>query len=241
MVKTGSNHVYLDLRHMGKDFVKSRFPRIYSTCLQYDIDITDDLIPVSPAAHYIMGGVKTNLDGETNIRGLYAAGEVACTGVHGANRLASNSLLEGLVFGARAGIAALKTPILPGGLPLYDVDSSSIKDSEEIKRLLRKIMWEKAGIIRCAESLKDAWRRLFPFKDITERNYLTRHELELKNMITVAAIIVKAALARKGSVGAHYRSDYKERGERWQQHISWDRSSFKFEQGEPLPTVKHRR
>jgi L-aspartate oxidase len=238
MVKTGSNHVYLDLRHMGKDFVKSRFPRIYSTCLQYDIDITEDLIPVSPAAHYIMGGVKTNLDGETNIRGLYAAGEVACTGVHGANRLASNSLLEGLVFGARAGIAALKTPVLPGGLPHYDVDSSSIKDSEEIKRLLRKIMWEKAGIIRCAESLKEAWRRLFPFKDITERNYLTRHELELKNMITVAAIIVKAALTRKGSAGAHYRSDYKERGERWQQHIRWDRSSFKFEQGDPARLMK---
>lgn len=240
MVKTGSRHVYLDLRHMGKKLVKSRFPRIYATCLQYDIDITEDLIPVSPAAHYIMGGVKTNLSGETNIRGLYAAGEVACTGVHGANRLASNSLLEGLVYGARAGIAALKTNILPGGLPRYDLESSSIKDSEEIKMLLRKIMWERAGIIRCADSLKDAWSRLFPFKGITEGNYLTRHELELKNMITVASLIVKAALTRKGSVGAHYRSDYKERGEGWQQHMGWNRNSFKFEQGEPLPTAKHR-
>jgi L-aspartate oxidase len=98
MVKTASNHVYLDLRHMDKIFTKNRFPKIYSTCLQYDIDITEDLIPVSPAAHYIMGGVKTNLDGESNIAGLYAAGEVACTGVHGANRLASNSLLRACLW-----------------------------------------------------------------------------------------------------------------------------------------------
>ncbi len=108
MVKTESNHVFLDLRHMGKKFVKKRFPKIHETCLQYDIDITEDLIPVSPAAHYIMGGIKTNRDGETNIKGLYAAGEVACTGVHGANRLASNSLLEGLVYGARTGRAAVE-------------------------------------------------------------------------------------------------------------------------------------
>ncbi len=238
MVKTGSNHVYLDLRHMGKDFVKGRFPRIYATCLQYDIDISEDLIPVSPAAHYIMGGVKTNLEGETNIRGLYAAGEVACTGVHGANRLASNSLLEGLVFGARAGLAALRTNIRPGGRPHYEVESSSVRDSEAIKRLLRKIMWEKAGIIRCAESLGEAWRRLSPFWDITERNFATRHEQELKNMITVGSIIVKAASARKGSVGAHYRSDCKERGDRWREHIKWDRNSVKFGKGDPAAVVK---
>lgn len=240
MVKTGSNHVLLDLRHMGKDFVKGRFPRIYATCLQYDIDITEDLIPVSPAAHYMMGGVKTNLDGETNIRGLYAAGEVACTGVHGANRLASNSLLEGLVFGARAGLAALKTNVRSGDLPLPDLDSATIKDTEEIKRLLRKIMWEKAGIIRCEESLKTAWRNLAPFREITERHYLTRRELELKNMITVAAIIVEAALAREGSVGAHYRSDRKERGEGWQGHITWDRKSDAFGKSDAAPVVKNR-
>jgi L-aspartate oxidase len=233
MVRTDSNHVFLDLRHMGKDFVKGRFPRIYATCLQYDIDITEDLIPVSPAAHYMMGGVKTNLEGETNIRGLYAAGEVACTGVHGANRLASNSLLEGLVFGARAGVAALRTNVRAGDLPLSDLESATIKDAEEIKRLLRKLMWERAGIIRCEESLKTAWRNLVPFKDITERHYLTRRELELKNMITVAAIIVEAALTREGSVGAHYRSDHKERGEEWRQHIKWDRNSITFGKKDP--------
>jgi L-aspartate oxidase len=187
-----------------------------------DIDITEDLIPVSPSAHYMMGGIRTNLDGETNIKGLYAAGEVTCTGVHGANRLASNSLLEGLVFGARSGRAALRTEISPVRKAKYQLDASSIKDSNEIRRTLRKLMWERAGIIRCAESLGMANERLLSWKEITERKYLSRNELELKNMITVANIIVKAALMRKSSIGAHFRSDYadyKGIDEEWKQHI----------------------
>ena len=226
MVKTGSNHVYLDLRHMGKDFVKKRFPSIHATCLQYDVDITEDLIPVSPAAHYIMGGVRTSLEGATNIRGLYAAGEVACTGVHGANRLASNSLLEGLVFGARAGKAARAATIIPDRTASFNAEASSVPDSVEVKRVLRKVMWEKAGIIRCSKSLSQARKRLTSFRDITAGNYMTRHELELKNMITVAGIITEAALNRKGSVGAHYRSDFKDRGQDWQQHYIWNKDSF---------------
>jgi L-aspartate oxidase len=232
MVKTNSRHVYLDLRHLGKDFVKKRFPGIYATCLRYDVDITEDLIPVSPAAHYIMGGVKTNLDGETNIRGLYAAGEVACTGVHGANRLASNSLLEGLVYGARAGIAASRTRIVPergaAGSTEMEKTGSSIPDSDEIKRILRKVMWEKVGIIRCARSLDEAMLVLKTYNEIVGKEYLKRHELELKNMLTVARLIVEASLRRKGSVGAHYRSDFKDPGDRWQQHIMLDQSSFSF-------------
>ena len=160
MVKTGSNHVYLDLRHMGKEYVTKRFPRIYATCLRYGIDITEDLVPVSPAAHYFMGGVKTTLDGETNIRGLYAAGEVACTGVHGANRLASNSLLEGLVFGARAGAAALKSSVTPREAAGYEPRADTIEGCEAIRSSLRTMMWEKAGIIRCASSLSEAKERL---------------------------------------------------------------------------------
>jgi L-aspartate oxidase len=238
MVKTKSNHVYLDLRHMGKDFVKNRFPRIYATCLQYDIDITEDPIPVSPAAHYIMGGVKTNLEGETNISGLYAAGEVACTGVHGANRLASNSLLEGLVFGARAGKAALESSVIPETPASFNPKASSIRDAVEIKRVLRKVMWEKTGIIRCAKSLKEAKKKLSTFRKITEGSNLTRQELELKNMLTVADIIIEAAMKRKGSVGAHYRSDYKDRGENWQLHQKWDRNSFSFEPGSLEPANK---
>jgi L-aspartate oxidase len=226
MVKTRSSHVSLDLRHMGKEFVKNRFPRIYSTCLRYDIDITEDLIPVSPAAHYIMGGVKTDLEGETNIKGLYAAGEVACTGVHGANRLASNSLLEGLVFGARAGKAATRKPVAPEKASAPDQKSTAISEIDAVKRNLRKLMWEKVGIIRCASSLTEAKRRLATLSEITKNTYSKRSELELKNMIVVSAVIVEAALARKGSVGAHYRSDYKDRGEGWQKHITWDKDSL---------------
>lgn len=229
MIKTGSNHVYLDLRHLEKSFVKKRFPKIYATCLQYDIDISEDLIPVSPAAHYIMGGVKTNLNGETNLRGLYAAGEVACTGVHGANRLASNSLLEGLVFGARTGKAALESPVVPNTDSLCSPEPySSVAACIEVRRTLRKLMWERAGIIRCAESLGEAMERILTWKEITELQYATRQELELKNMITVGGIIIHAALSRKGSVGAHYRSDFRERGEEWQQHIAWDRENLRF-------------
>ncbi len=228
MVKTDSNHVYLDVRHMGKEFVKKRFPRIHATCLLYGIDITEDLIPVSPAAHYFMGGVKTNLDGETNIRGLYAAGEVACTGVHGANRLASNSLLEGLVFGARAGKAALRSAVIPDETVDYHLTPNVVEETESIRTALRKVMWEKAGIIRCAVSLNEAKKRLYTWKKITEGNFLTRAELELKNMITISGLIVEAALSREGSVGAHYRSDHKEKGKDWQSHRRWDRDTFKF-------------
>jgi L-aspartate oxidase len=106
MERTSAGHVWLDMRHLDHAFVRDRFPKIFNTCLLYNVDITRDLIPVSPAAHYAMGGVRTDTFGKTSVVGLYAAGEVACTGVHGANRLASNSLLEGLVFGARAGVAA---------------------------------------------------------------------------------------------------------------------------------------
>lgn len=230
MVRTNSRHVYLDLRHLGKDFLKKRFPGIYATCLRYDVDITEDLVPVSPAAHYIMGGVRTNLDGETNIRGLYAAGEVACTGVHGANRLASNSLLEGLVYGARAGRAASRTSVVPAGCDAIRAETgepaSSIPESDEIKRILRKVMWEKVGIIRCAKSLDEAVLMLKEYSNITGKTYLRRHELELKNMLTVARLIIEASVRRQGSVGAHYRSDFKDRGNNWQEHTLLDRTSF---------------
>ncbi len=226
MVKTNARHVYLDLTHLDKDFVKRRFPRIYSTCLQFDIDITEDLIPVSPAAHYFMGGVKTDLQGQTTVEGLFAAGEAACTGVHGANRLASNSLLEGLVYGARAGRAAVKYGAQNTeaqrhrGTEAQSTEHRAQKfDIEKIRSSLRRIMWDKAGIIRCKDSLMQAkeWLRQWDF--ILKEGFFGRKELELKNMLTVANLIVASALLREGSIGAHYRSDFKERGDGWQRHI----------------------
>ncbi|MEW6675325.1 MAG: L-aspartate oxidase [Nitrospirota bacterium] len=227
MVKTKSNHVYLDMTHLEKEFVKKRFPRIYSTCLQYNIDITEEPVPVSPAAHYMMGGVKTDINGATNIKGLYAAGEVACTGVHGANRLASNSLLEGLVYGARAGKTACEShfdikELLSieedlGYAPAYHF----IPEHDEIRMTLRKFMWEKVGIIRCGDSLEDTRKKLTEWSFILDKVFYTRRELELKNMLTCAMVITEAAILRKGSVGAHYRSDFPQRGEEWQKHITW--------------------
>lgn len=223
MVKTGSSHVYLDLRHMNPDFVRKRFPGIYTTCLGYSIDITKDLIPVSPAAHYIMGGVKTDLNGRTNIRRLYAAGEVACTGVHGANRLASNSLLEGLVYGARTGMEAAKrikvkfrNKVKERHFRFNKINSERLKN---IRSDLKRLMWEKVGVIRCGKSLDEAMNKLKEWKEFTEWDYLTREESELKNMLTVAEIITLSSLQRKGSVGAHYRTDFKERDDNWQRHI----------------------
>ena len=227
MVRTESNHVYLDMTHLGKDFVKKRFPKIYSTCLQYNIDIIENLIPVSPAAHYMMGGVKTDLNCTTSIKKLYAAGEVACTGVHGANRLASNSLLEGLVYGARAGRAARESAVNLKELQLkaqyatqYSPAYHSIPEHDEIRMTLRKLMWERVGIIRCGGSLEDARKKLAEWSFILDKAFYTRRELELKNMLTVSMIITEAANMRKGSVGAHYRTDFKEKGENWQRHIA---------------------
>jgi len=224
MVKTMSSNVYLDLTHLDAEFIKKRFPRIYATCLRYDLNITRDLVPVSPAAHYMMGGVKTDLDGITNISGLFAAGEVACTGVHGSNRLASNSLLEGLVYGYRAGVAAAKNSseaklrnFPPSGLPSFR--ASELPDLDEIRTSLRRVMWDKVGIIRCAVSLCYAKDRLNEWASFLDRDFNTRRGYELKNMLTVASIITEAALQRQGSVGAHYRSDCPNKGTDWQRHI----------------------
>ncbi len=223
MVKTGAMHVYLDLTHLDKDFIKRRFPLIYSTCLQFNVDITRELIPVSPAAHYIMGGVKTNLKGETSIKGLFAAGEVACTGVHGANRLASNSLLEGLVYGAETGKTAAQYAekvSVPDSVQITNRKSSAFSetDLELIKNSLRQLMWEKVGIIRCRESLADAKDMLKEWDFVLAADFFSRQELEIKNMLTVANLIIDTALLREGSIGAHYRSDFKERGENRQRH-----------------------
>ncbi|MBC8413469.1 MAG: L-aspartate oxidase [Nitrospira sp.] len=228
MVRTNARHVYLDLRHLDSEFVQKRFPKIYMTCLQFDIDISEDLIPVCPAAHYIMGGVMTSLDGETSIKGLFAAGEVACTGVHGANRLASNSLLEGLVYGARAGKQAYAYAEVTGILESAEVlnypehlssEDRLSTDLEKVNSMLRQVMWNKVGIIRCSKSLSAADKWLRKKAHLFDMPIRSRREAELQNQFVVARMITESALLRKGSVGAHYRSDCKSRGDRWERHV----------------------
>jgi L-aspartate oxidase len=176
-----------------------------------------------------MGGVRTDLDGKTSIEGLFAAGEVACTGVHGANRLASNSLLEGFVYGARAGKGAVKyaekikerdTDKTPYNKHVTAAEEQSVTafDADKTKSSLRQLMWNKVGIIRCEKSLRSAKNRLNKKDFILKETFNNRKEAELKNMLTVAGLITGAALFRKGSVGAHYRSDFTERGENWRKH-----------------------
>ena len=221
MRKTGSEFVYLDLTGLNEEHVKNRFPRIYATCLQYGLDITTDLLPVRPAAHYAMGGVATDLHGNTSLDGLYAAGEVASTGVHGANRLASNSLLEGLVYGARAGASAAKhschskataTAANPEAGKLKTSPSAdshppaASADTTQIVTQLREILWDKVGIIREQAALAEAVRQLEELS-IEEPVPLDRQCQEARNMLTIARLIAASALARRESRGAHYRTD----------------------------------
>lgn len=226
MAATKARHVYLDVTHLGAEFIKRRFPTIYATCLRYDIDITEEWIPVSPSAHYMMGGVWTDLNGATTVPGLFAAGEVACSGVHGANRLASNSLLEGLVFGARAALAAVayaarqEIPSLATQEATLKTEHvGSLDDAEKLRSSLRRTMWGQVGVIRSGESLIRACAQLSRWAQLVAQPFSNRAALEVKNMVQVAQCIAEAALWRENSVGAHYRSDFphaKRPG--WQQH-----------------------
>jgi L-aspartate oxidase len=221
MGRTGSPHVLLDLRHLDPDFVRGRFPRIYETCWRYGVDITKQPAPVHPAAHYAMGGVRTDLEGRTGIPRLYAAGEVACTGVHGANRLASNSLLEGVVFGAHAGRAMCDwygTPI-PDDAPIPEPLFPCMTEPD-----IRKLTWEKCGLVRSSDPLSEACRtlesrRMLPSADPGLAQF------ELRNMHTVALLIARCALAREESRGAHYRADFPEKKESFAKHSLLSRTT----------------
>ncbi|MDX1411422.1 MAG: L-aspartate oxidase [Nitrospirales bacterium] len=227
MQHTKARHVYLDVTHLGRQFLKQRFPTIYSTCLRYDIDIAEEWIPVSPSAHYFMGGVKTDLHGRTTLDGLFAAGEVACSGVHGANRLGSNSLLEGLVFGYRAAQAATEfanhRPLrtgLPEALSWFRNQSTlSPQDIEKIRNSLRRLMWNKVGLIRTGESLNKALDQIQVWAQKLSAPPFTRSGLETRNMIQVGQSITEAACWRKNSIGAHYREDFPfHKGTGWKTH-----------------------
>lgn len=211
MRQTGSDKAYLDISYKGADFIKDRFPTIYETCLERGIDITKELIPVVPVQHYFMGGVKTDLDAQTNVPGLYVVGESSCTGVHGANRLASNSLLECLVFGSRCAAHISSTdrglPGEPDYAPVagYEPDRVRINDYRE---RTRKVMSDDGGIIRNGKNLHSGIGRLRHMIDsLSSRRLQNLHHIEVLNMATTGIAVLQGAYARKQSVGAHYRED----------------------------------
>ena len=220
MAKNNRDFVYLNATLIEKDKLEKRFPNIYKTCLKNGIDISTDYIPVHPAAHYFMGGIKANVDGRTSIKGLYALGETASTGLHGANRLASNSLLECAVMaysladylkGWFTAEEIIISENIEKNLKKYSQELGFIEyDTDALKKELQEIMWDGAGIIRNEEGLKNANLKLQNLKSKFLRNTkcLNISEYEFKNMLTVAQIIINAALNRKESRGAHFRSDY---------------------------------
>ncbi|HLV22195.1 MAG TPA: L-aspartate oxidase [Polyangiaceae bacterium] len=221
MKRSGSEHVLLDISMQPADFVRSRFPNIHARCLELGFDMTREPLPVVPAAHYMCGGVTSDLWGRTNLPGLWAVGEVACTGLHGANRLASNSLLEGLVFGRRAAerLAGQITELRRQRLPdVADWQTGSAVASDEAVVVthnwdeLRRAMWNYVGIVRSDARLRRAARRVSMLEEEIREYYwkhlVTRDLLELRNIATVAELIIASAASRKESRGLHYTIDY---------------------------------
>jgi L-aspartate oxidase len=202
--------VYLDLTHLRADHIKARFPRIYSTCLEYNIDITAELIPIRPAAHYAMGGIRSDIEGRTSLPGLYAAGEAAATGVHGANRLASNSLLEGLVFGARAGRRMrdeMRSAVSTSKQRRAASNGPVSGGMEEVIREIQDLMWRDVGIVRIAGGLKKAIEQLQAMSQRVAHPH-TRRAFEARNLHILGLLVARSALARQESRGAHYRLDF---------------------------------
>ncbi len=226
MKKTGSDRVFLDVTHLPPHVTTTRFPHIYRFCLDHGLDITKGLIPVAPAAHYMMGGIKTNSWGETNIAGLFACGETACTGVHGANRLASNSMLEVVVFSKRIMEktkmgAGTKAPATSKGTEVHhSLSQRGASKAVPAPSLsaLQQLLWDKVGIIRNKKSLTEAADALAAWQKSLPRP-TDRPSYELNNLTLTGQLVAEAALLREESRGAHFRSDFPHSSPQWQHHI----------------------
>ena len=237
MAKTGTSHVYLDVRHLGAAAFGERFPSIAKLLAKFDIDPGEQMIPIHPSAHYMVGGVKVDLDGRTAVPGLYAAGEVACTGLHGANRLASNSLLEGLVFGEAVGRASREMVTGRPAGPVRVISDIRLSDRSDmdlsdVRSSLRSVMWRHVGILRSGQRL-DEVTEMFDFwaRYTLDKIFDERLGWEVQNLLTVGAMITRAAKWRAESRGVHYREDTPEPSEAYRLHDDWRR-------GEAEPTTR---
>ncbi len=231
MERTRHPCAYLDLSHLDADYVRSRFPGIAAMCSKFGIDITTDRIPVRPGAHYMIGGLTVDVEGRTTLPGLWAAGEVTSSGLHGANRLASNSLLEGLVYGAHAGEAAAQVAAeIPDSFHALDIANPVAQQPDEpldladIRNSLTSLMWRNVGVRRREEELQEAMESIDNWcRYVLVRQFDDQEGWELQNMLTVAEVIVQAALERRESRGVHLRVDYPDLDESWRRHLTYER------------------
>ena len=233
MEKTRHPNVYLDLTHLDPQMVRSRFPGIDAVCTDFNLDITRDRIPVRPGAHYMMGGVTVDREGRTSVPGLWAAGEVSCTGLHGANRLASNSLLEALVYGAQAGDGASREAAKirdtfsalrlqnPAARP-----STEPLDLPDIRNSLKSLMWRNCGVRRDIEGLTEAAENMDRWcRYVLPRQFADPQGWELQNMLCLARLIIEAGLKRQETRGSHFRTDFPNSDDaQWQRHVTFYRN-----------------